>query len=167
MISKIENKNAPPEIISPHCESCFNKNRETFLAGGPRSTVRDRAETLFYHGPRSHSLTRCRQFYGRQFALFSSSKVNFHDVTLGHSNKNCLILFLEKNTVFRNNYFVRCLILKFFDTYLSNTTQLHIFQSHLAILLSFNVKLKLKLSREVEGLLTKRYCDIIRVLVIL
>ena len=85
--TKIENKNAPPEIIWPHCESCFNKNRETFLAGGPRSTVCDRGETLFYHGPRSHSLTRCRQFYGRQFALFSSSKVNFHDVTLGHLNK--------------------------------------------------------------------------------
>ena len=97
-VRKLDNS----EIISPHGESCFNKNRETFLAGGPRSTVRDRAETLFYHGPRSHSLTRCRQFYGRQFALFSSSKVNFHDVTLGHTNKNCLILFLENITAFRN-----------------------------------------------------------------
>ena len=84
------------EIISPHGESCFNKNRETFLAGGPRSTVRDRAETLFYHGPRSHSLTRCRQFYGRQFALFSSSKVNFHDVTLGHPNKKLSRFVFEK-----------------------------------------------------------------------
>ena len=45
-----ENKNAPPEIISTHFESCFNKNRETFLAGGPRSTVRDRAETYFIMG---------------------------------------------------------------------------------------------------------------------
>ena len=113
--TKIENKNAPPEIISPHCESCFNKNRETFLAGGPRSTVRDRAETLFYHGPRSHSLTRCRQFYGRQFALFSSSKVNFHDVTLGHPNKKLSHFVFGKDHCV-SQYFVTCLILKFFDS---------------------------------------------------
>ena len=112
-VRKLDNS----EIISPHGESCFNKNRETFLAGGPRSTVRDRAETLFYHGPRSHSLTRCRQFYGRQFALFSSSKVNFHDVTLGHPNQT-LSRFGKRILCFeKSNYFVRCLILEFFDTY--------------------------------------------------
>ena len=112
------------DIISPHCESCFNKNRETFLAGGPRSTVRDRAETLFYHGPRSHSLTRCRQFYGRQFALFSSSKVNFHDVTLGHPNKKLShYVFWKDHCV--SKYFVTCIILEFFDTYLSKTMQFH------------------------------------------